>query len=217
MTRRRFGLGLGGLVASLLILPGLQCNKTGDLIQSLRQILQAVEKALGLLSLLQGLLPDVVNMAAKYLLDVLDYVNKVANLLEDETQSAADKARQILSWATSLTVPKIPDQRVATIIAAVAGAVDHFLSYFGTSQAGAGAQARSVVNPPNLTFTDKEKKQLQDIPPNAMTDQRAVEDWQKRALASPHSRLRYQTPRVFDVRIIDRETYAASSGVSGSS
>ena len=181
-SRRSF-LQLVG--ASLLLFPAMTCNKAGDLISSLRQILQAVEKALGLLSLLQGLLPDVVNMAAKYLLGVLDYVNKVANLLEDETQSAADKARQILSWATGLVVPTIPDQRVASIIKAVSGAVDHFLSYFGTNQAGAGAQARSLSSPPNLTFSDKERQQLANIPPDAMTDQRAVEDWQKKALAVP--------------------------------
>lgn len=201
MTRRRFGLQLGGAFASLLLLPGLQCNKASDLIQSLRQILQAVEKALSLLAMLGGLLPAVVNDVAKYLLGVLDYVDKVATLLEDETQSAADKARQILNWATALAVPKIPDERVATIVKAVAGAVDHFLSFFGTDQAGAGVLARSQAPPkvPNLSFSDKERQQLKAIAPDAMRDERAVEDWQKKAMVSPHSRLRYRTPELVEL------------------
>lgn len=197
MTRRKFSK-LFALAASLLLLPGLQCNQeASDLLTSLRGIVKSVETALGALGLLQGLLPDVVNQAAQYLLKVLKFVEDAANLLQDETQSATDKARQILSWAAGLVVPKIPDPKVQTIIAAVAAAVDKFLSYFGTDQAGAGVVARSQAPPkvPNLSFSEKEKQQLKAIPPDAMRDERAVEEWQKRATATPHSKLEYHTPQ----------------------
>lgn len=164
----------------------MSCNKASDLIGSLRGILTAVETALNALSLFQGLLPAVVNDAAKYLLAVTDYVDKVATLLEDETQSAVDKARQILGWATELTVPIIPDQRVASIVKAVSAAVDKFLSFFGTDQAHAAQVARATPKVPDLgPFSDRDKAQLKAIPPDAMRDSREIEDWQKKAMATP--------------------------------
>lgn len=63
----------------------MSCSKAGDLVQSLRGILNAVEKALAALSLLSGLLPDSVNAAARYLTLVCEYVDKVGRLLEDDS------------------------------------------------------------------------------------------------------------------------------------
>lgn len=186
VNRREFGRLSSLGLASWLLSGWMACNKASDLIQSLRQILGAVEAALAALSLFQGLLPDVVTTVAGYLRGVTDFVNKVANLLEDETQSALDKARQILSWATPLVVPTIPDERVAKLIRAVAAAVDKFLSFFGTDQAHAAQMARSMPKVPDLAFSDKDRQLLKTIPPQAITDQHSVENWQKTAMATPH-------------------------------
>lgn len=186
MTRRKFAGQVGAAAASLLLLPGMFCNKANDLIGSLRNILTTVEHALSLLGALQGLLPDVVNTAAKYLLAVVGFVDAVGQILENDSLNAPDKARQILALAGPLVFPTIGPP-VGPILQAVAGAVDKFLSYFGTDQAHAGAQARAVPgNVPNMEFNQKQRQALEQIEQEARKDKGLIEDWQKRALAQPH-------------------------------
>lgn len=164
------------------------CNKAGDLIQSLRGVLNAVEHALGLLGALQGLLPDAVNTAAKYLLAVVGFVDSVGQIMENDTLNAADKARQILALAGPLVFPPIPPP-MGPILQAVAAAVDKFLSHFGTDQAHAGAQARAVPgNVPDMNFNQKQRDELEKIEQDARKDKLLVEEWQKKALEQPQPR-----------------------------
>lgn len=184
ISRRTFSAQLSLAAAALLLLPGMFCNKANDLIQGLRGILNQVEAALKALSLLSGLLPAVVNMAAEYLLKVCQFVDQVGHMLEDQSTAAAEKARQILALAAGLAVPVIPNAAVQTIVAAVAAAVDKFLTYFGTDQAHAGVQARAVpAKLPNMDFNSQQRGELGQIEKDAERDKQAVEDWQKRAMA----------------------------------
>lgn len=186
MTRRWFAQRLALAAASLLLLPASLCNKAGDLISSLRNILATVEHALGLLGVLQGLLPDAVNTAAKYLIAVVSFVDSVGQIMENDTLNAADKARQILALAGPLVFPPIPPP-IGPILQAVAKAVDAFLSHFGTDQAHAGAQARAVPgNVPDMSFNQKQRDELEAIEQQARKDRVLIEDWQKRAMAQPH-------------------------------
>lgn len=191
MTRREFSGRLAAAAASLLLLPASFCNKAGDLISSLRGILTAVEHALTLLGALQGLLPDVVNTAAKYLLAVVAFVDNAGQILENETITAVQKVQQILALAgdAALRVPVIPGQ-VGVILQAVAGALNHFLNSFGTDQEHAAVQARGVPgNVPNMSFDQGQRRQLEQIEADARKDKMAVEDWQRKALITPHSEL----------------------------
>lgn len=184
-NRRSFLQWLGTGMASLLLFPAMTCNKAGDLISSLRQILQAVEKALGALGLLSGLLPDTVNTAAKWLAAVCQFVVDVDNLLQDQMTSAADKAVQILTWAGGLVFPVIPPP-IGPILQAVLSAVNHFLSYFSTDVDHAQAQARTrSTDVPKMEFDDKQRAELKAMAAEAAKDKQAVEDWQKKALATP--------------------------------
>lgn len=185
MTRRKFGMRLGLAAASFLLLPGMFCSKANDLIQSLRGILNAVEHALNLLSALQGLLPDTVNAVTQYLTKVVQFVDAVGQILESETAQTVDKVRQILVLAGELVVPVVPGQP-GVILAAVAAAVNKFLSYFGTDQEHAGVQGRGVPgNVPNMEFDHKQKEELEAIEEQARKDKFLVEDWQRKALGKP--------------------------------
>lgn len=184
MTRRTFAAQLGAAVASLLLLPAMFCNKANDLIQSLRGILGAVEHALSLLGALQGLLPAVVNDAAKYLLSVVSFVDSTGQILENDGLQAADKVRQILALAAGLVVPVIPNATVQGILTAVAAAVDKFLSHFGAT--ATNARSVPVSSVPNLEFNQKQRQELEQIEQDSRKDKVAIEDWQKRALAQPH-------------------------------
>lgn len=180
MTRRKFGFQCLTCTLSLLLLGGWGCSKASDLIQSLRQILKSVETALGALSLLQGLLPDVVNKVAAYLLSVAKFVDDVGQLLESDTVTAGDKARQILQWASTLVMPVIPPP-IGPILTAVAAAVDAFLSHFGANQQNAGAQARSVQNVPNISLSQADRTMLAAIHSEALTDSQGIREWAAKA------------------------------------
>lgn len=188
VSRRRFGAQLGAALASLLVLPGMFCNKASGLISSLRGILTAVEHALTLLGALQGLLPETVNTAARYLLAVVGFVDAVGQILENDAIAAMERAQQILNLAAdaALQVPILPGQ-VGIILKAVAVALDKFLSYFGTDQAHAGQQARGAVpNVPNMSFNQGQRKEIEAIEADARKDKFLVEDWQRKALVTPH-------------------------------
>ena len=182
IRRRSFLSILGMGVASLLVFPAMTCNKAGDALSNLRGVLNAVEQALKLLGTLTNLLPDQVNTAATYLLKVVSFVDSVGQILENAGLAAADKARQILQLGGDLVFPVIPPP-IGPILQAVAGAVDKFLSLFGTD--AAHARSAKVDNPPNLEFNQKQIDQLHQIEADAKRDRVAVEDWQRRALATP--------------------------------
>lgn len=181
-SRRSF-LQFSGLgVATWLVSGWMSCSKATDMISNLRGILEQVEKALAALSLLGGLLPDAVNTAAKYLTAVCEFVINVDNLLLDELTSAADKTRQIMAWAGALVFPVIPPP-IGPILQMVATAVDKFLSLFGTDVAH--ARSAQVSNPPDMTLNDKQKAELRTLLERAKKDEQAVDDWQKKAMATP--------------------------------
>lgn len=185
-TNRRSFLRLVSLaLGSFMLFPAMTCNKAGDLISSLRGILNAVEHALSLLGVLQGLLPDSVNTAAGYLLKVTHFVNEVGQILENETIAAADKARQILAMAGDLVFPVIPPP-IGPILQAVAGAVGKFLSYFGTDVDNAAAAARGRMdNVPKMDFSPAQIAELKAIEATATKDSAAVMDWKQKAMATP--------------------------------
>lgn len=185
LSRREFGR-LGSLgMGSLLLSSWMSCEKSNDLISSLRGISQAAKKALTALSLLSGLLPDVVSTAADYLIKVFNFVDGVGRILEDESAQAVDKARQILAMAGGLILPVIPPP-VGPILQSVAAAVNHFLSFFGTDVDHASAVARSQVsNVPNMNFTSKQKAELEAIEKDALQGRDDVKDWQRKASAVP--------------------------------
>lgn len=185
IKRRSFLKFLSTGIASLLLFPAMTCNKAGDLISSLRGILDAVEKALSLLSALSGLLPDAVNTAAAYLLKVCQFVADVDNVLQDQMTSAADKAVQILTWAGDLILPTVPPP-IGPILQAVLAAVNHFLSLFGTDVDHAKTAARTRSGQvPKMDFNDSQRAQLKAMSGDAMKDKQAVADWQKKAMATP--------------------------------
>lgn len=188
-TRREFDR-IGGLsLVSLLVSGWTACgDKLGDLIGNLSGILNAVEAALTALSLLQNLLPESVNTAAKYLIAVAQFVSDVDGLLLDETASAVDKSRQILNWASGIVMPIIPNP-IGGILMAVSSAVDKFLSYFGTDAAHAGTAARTKTDkvPKLEPLSPEQKAQLDKMKTQAATDQQAIKDWQAKATIVPHT------------------------------
>lgn len=184
LSRREFSR-LGSLgIGSLLLSSWMSCDKSNDLVSSLRGILQAVEKALTALSLLSGLLPDVVNTAADYLIKVCNFVDAVGQILESSAV-AADKASQILTLASDLVLPVVPPP-VGPILASVVVAVNHFLSFFGTDINHAGAVAKTrVANVPDMNFDSKQREKIDAIARDAQKDRDDIKDWRRKAMAAP--------------------------------
>jgi ABC-type transporter Mla subunit MlaD len=161
-TRRQFTVS-----ALCLLLVGWSCNKTSDLLGSLQDILKRIEETLSRLGLMTGLLPDVIAQAAAYLSAVAQFVNDVSKLLENESLSTADKAKQILVWGTALGVPHVSNPNVQSAVMLVATAVDKFLSFWRPTP------------PSEIKYTPDVHRYLASIESEAVTDKHKVEEWAK--------------------------------------
>jgi hypothetical protein len=146
---------------------GSFCNKTGDMLSSLQDILKRIEDTLSRLGVMTGLLPDVIAQAAAYLAAAAEFVNNVGKLLENEAMSVAEKAKQILAWGDGLGVPHISNPTVQGIVMMVATAVDKFLNYWRPTP------------PSEIKYTPDVHRYLTSIETEAMTDKHKVEEWAK--------------------------------------
>lgn len=181
-TRREFARNLLGTLAAVAVLGMSKCAEGGAnaMLNSLRNVLKAVDKALQSLTLLGALLPDIVHTVAAYLTAVTQFVDDAATILEDAAKSAAQKASDILAMVGKVILPAINNPQVTQILALVDAALNLFLAFFGgsTKQPRGAAQAKV---PGEMRLSDSDRRYLETIEGLAVAERTAVAQWAEKA------------------------------------